>query len=612
MQKKSSKSKKENAESKRKRGSGTCPFKKQGPIETLRDSALLQVLDIEQLVATGRKHKACPYYASRHAVADSQLVVLPYNTLLHKPTREAVGIRLANSVVIVDEAHNLLDTLEHIHSVEVSGRHLCQAHSQLAQYKERYQSRLNAKNLLYIKQILDTLSRLLKVLGSKAGRDPDLPLETKKESAVALVDPMELMVEAEIYNLGIPNLIRYMQKSKIAQKLHGFAEKYQDTVSVHEPVKQKGAQAFIQSLKNKTSNVDSPPVQTKPASEDSRKNKVRSPLPIIAEFLQALSDPDPSAKAKVLKTAGATLGQSSLKYCLLNPASKFKDFVDQCHAIIVAGGTMQPVAEFENRLFASAGADPDRIVRFSCGHVVPKENLLPMVFGTGPASRTLNFSFEYRYQAQLLDELYGVLSNVARLTPGGVVVFFPSYEYEDRVFKHFSSKDFLVNLEKKKRVLREPKKSSELDGVLQEFSRSARVGNGAILLSVVGGKMSEGINFSDDLGRCVVMVGLPFPNSKSPELKEKMQFLDQSVGKDAGKEYYEDLCMKAVNQSIGRAIRHRGDYASILLVDQRYQKPSIQKKLPGWIRDQVVAPEKFPQALVAIKDFFRAKQQSSQ
>merc|ERR1712139_414312 len=104
--------------------------------------------------------------------------------------------------------------------------------------------------------------------------------------------------------------------------------------------------------------------------------------------------------------------------------------------------------------------------------------------------------------------------------------------------------------------------------------------------------MSEGINFSDGLARCVIMVGLPFPDKSDPELLQKIAYLDEQererkrqhqerqdrrskLAKNgvmlpksnfrggsnnlsmstAGKEYYENLCMRAVNQSIGRSIR---------------------------------------------------------
>jgi Rad3-related DNA helicases len=63
-----------------------------------------------------------PYDLAVCNVIFAQVVVVPYNTLLHKNTRKACGINLAGSVVIIDEAHNLLDTISHIHSSEVTGR----------------------------------------------------------------------------------------------------------------------------------------------------------------------------------------------------------------------------------------------------------------------------------------------------------------------------------------------------------------------------------------------------------------------------------------------------------------------------------------------------------
>lgn len=55
-------------------------------------------------------------------------------------------------------------------------------------------------------------------------------------------------------------------------------------------------------------------------------------------------------------------------------------------------------------------------------------------------------------------------------------------------------------------------------------------------------------------------------------------------GLGAGQQFYENLCMKAVNQCIGRAVRHRNDYATILLVDQRYTRTSTKNSLPDWIQ----------------------------
>lgn len=42
--------------------------------------------------------------------------------------------------------------------------------------------------------------------------------------------------------------------------------------------------------------------------------------------------------------------------------------------------------------------------------------------------------------------------------------------------------------------------------------------------------------------------------------------------------------MKAVNQSIGRAVRHKDDYATILLVDERFNRNATKEALPDWIK----------------------------
>uniref|UniRef100_A0A8D0CJB8 ATP-dependent DNA helicase DDX11 n=1 Tax=Scleropages formosus TaxID=113540 RepID=A0A8D0CJB8_SCLFO len=490
------------------------------------------------------------------SVQPCQLVVLPYQTLLHEATRRASGIRLKDQVVIIDEAHNLTDTITCIHSSEVTGAQLCCAHSQLSQYVGRYRNRLKAKNLMYLKQILFVVEGLVRVLGG----GKNIPQGTE------MLTINNFLFKAQIDNINL--FKRFFLSSLVV------------------------------------------PTPDQKVADEEKQISMASPMMQVEGFLFALTNANKDGRL-VIQRHG-TLAQCSLKFLLLNPAVHFAPVLKECRAVIIAGGTMQPVADFKEQLLLSAGVAVDRITEFCCGHVIPPENILPIVLCNGPSGQELEFTFQNRETPQMMDEMGRVLANLMNVVPGGVVCFFPSYEYERRALAHWESTGILARLAAKKKIFQEPKKASQVEQVLTEYSRCIQncrqVGgalSGALLFSVVGGKMSEGINFSDDLGRCVVMVGMPYPNIKSPELQEKMAYLDKhmpQVGRQSpGKALVENLCMKAVNQSIGRAIRHRGDYASILLLDRRYSRPTTLHKLPEWIRRSTRVQPTFGPAFASIR-----------
>ncbi|XP_061866267.1 ATP-dependent DNA helicase DDX11 isoform X3 [Colius striatus] len=555
---------------KRRVSRAVCPFYSYEQMQFLRDEVLVEVKDIEQLVALGREAKACPYYGSRYAIPAAQLVVLPYQMLLHEPTRNAAGIKLKDQVVIIDEAHNLIDTITCIHSAEVSGSQLCCAHSQLLQYMERYRKRLKAKNLMYIKQILYLLERFVAMLGGNVNQNPSC--QAVSQTGTVLKSINDFLFQSQIDNINLFKVQRYCEKSLISRKLFGFVERYGGPAMAVKTNKENqklgGLQNFLLSLQQGSDKEAGTP-QSPPVGAENDELRAASPLMQIEGFLSALTNANQDGR--VILNKQGTVGQSSLKFLLLNPAVHFAKVVEECRAVIIAGGTMQPVSDFREQLLSRAGVGPARVVEFSCGHVIPPENILPIILCSGPSNQQLEFTYQMRDLPQM--------------------------------------------------IFQEPKKANQVDQVLVEYAkciqRCGQAGGqmtGALLLSVVGGKMSEGINFSDDLGRCVIMVGMPYPNIKSPELQEKMTWLDKTMPRAAGQApsrvLIENLCMKAVNQSIGRAIRHQKDFASILLLDHRYTRPAIFNKLPLWIRERTQVKSAFGSAFAELRKFHRGKSEA--
>ncbi|KAI0445173.1 helicase C-terminal domain-containing protein [Xylaria telfairii] len=578
-----------------------------GQTHQLRDNVLATLPDIEDLYSLGKTFQVCPYYASRTAIPGAEVITLPYPLLLQKSAREALGIKLDGNIVIIDEAHNIMDAIANVYASGICLKDLFRARQLLEVYVKKFGKKLKGENRVMVGQVARVVDGLRSWM--------DNALNIKADQGV--VDPNALLKHKGIDQINLFKLIDYVQRSKLAYKIEGYAARVEDQVG------------------------------TKPTTPSSSTPVLHT----LLSFLVSLSNLSSEGRIFYHKTDKKGHQDIELSYLLLSPTHAFSSIALKARAVILAGGTMSPFEDYTAHLFPNLA--PEKITTLSCGHVIPASNLCVWTLSScHPKSNVSRMEFEFSYQKRgnklMIRELGLAILNICTAVPDGVVVFFPSYGYLEEVVGVWNETDgsqptsIWNKLQDKKAVFSEVKGSSS-DDLLEQYSKaiiddgapeaskkSPKRARGALLLSVVGGKMSEGINFSDRLGRCVVIVGLPYPNINSPDWKARIEYIESTTlkqltdcdalrprneamaeAKQAARDFYENACMRAVNQSIGRAIRHRNDYAAIVLVDRRFGTDRIRGKLPGWIQGGLVNGSEnggLGQMMSKLGGFFRSKE----
>ncbi|XP_069506993.1 regulator of telomere elongation helicase 1 isoform X2 [Ambystoma mexicanum] len=582
----------------------SCQFYNNVEEKSTEKDLITNILDIEDLVKSGSKHRACPYYLSRALKQQADIIFMPYNYLLDLKSRRAHSIDLKGTVLIFDEAHNVERMCEESASFDLTPYDLASAMEAITQVLQEQaevvqQNDLQAEfnmgsvpsglnmefqDIAKIKGVLVSLENAIEAIGLKDGKGV-----TKAGSYI-----FDLFAEAHITFETKKGLLESLEQ--ITQFLGGRPGIFTNTA---------GLQKLIEMIQIVFSvePPDGTPVSVVQEAV-SKYYKVHVRLDDSHLWKKPKGD---VWSAPVKKKEGKILS-----YWCFSPGFSMNDLVRQgVRSIILTSGTLSPLASFTMEMqipFPISLENP---------HVIDKHQILVGIIPRGPDGIQLSSAFDKRFSVDYMSSLGKTIGNISRVVPNGLLVFFSSYPVMGKSLEYWKEEGMYSRMEFTKPMFVEPKGKANFTEVMDAYYTQVihPKTNGAMFLAVCRGKASEGLDFADMNGRGVIITGLPFPPRMDPRVVLKMQFLDEMRSKQAargqflsGQEWYRQQASRAVNQAIGRVIRHRQDYGAIFLCDHRFTNTDARAQLPSWVRPYVKVYDNFGHIIRDVSQFFRVAQ----
>uniref|UniRef100_A0A8C5NS18 DNA 5'-3' helicase n=1 Tax=Junco hyemalis TaxID=40217 RepID=A0A8C5NS18_JUNHY len=554
---------------------------------------LYQAWDIEDLVGLGRKLRACPYFAARELMVGADIVFCPYNYLLDPQIRDTMDINLKDQVVILDEAHNIEDCARESVSYGVTESQLRAAREELDfmvsnSIRQKHHEPLRAVCCSLINWLQESSGQLV---------------ERAFESACKVWSGKEML--NFLHQMGITGITFPILQKHLAAVL----EK-EEKVSMHGreeiievPVVSPAAQIMLKGLFMVLSCL----FKENSRFADDYRVALQQTYTWMTEDQR--DDADKSSffpRPKHKKSSRQKTLVHMLNFWCLNPAVAFSD-LNEVRTIVLTSGTLSPMDSFSSELGVKFS------IQLEANHVIRNSQVWVGTVGTGPSGRELCATFQHTETFEFQDEVGALLLSVCQTLGQGILCFLPSYKMLDKLKDRWMHTGLWRNLEDVKTVIAEPQggAKSDFDELLKIYYDAIKCKgekDGALLIAVCRGKVSEGLDFCDENARAVVTIGIPFPNVRDLQVELKRKYNDQhksTRGLLSGSQWYEIQAYRALNQALGRCIRHRNDWGALILVDDRFRK-NPNKYITGlskWIRQQVQHHGSFGSALRSLRAF---------
>tara|TARA_A100001037_G_C15150865_1_gene639133 strand:+ start:1419 stop:3344 length:1926 start_codon:yes stop_codon:yes gene_type:complete len=511
----------------------------------LRKKLLDEPQHVDWTVKYGRARKICPWASARLAAGHADILVCDYNHVFVENVREsslpAMGIELENSILIVDEAHNLPDRIRSGLERRITDQVFRRALDNIAEYKGNLQRRDDSLDIGESNELL---------------RARDL-----EKQIIALQEPMAKWFER----------LKSENNSTKGDDLRISSNELLDVISKStQGVLDENESTEITRVSDLIDRLFSVVIDEEEDTEDEEQNDCTRIAEILEICIRYRNSP---ALALVFDHS---LEQPRLTSHLLDPSLVGEEIFETCRGAILMSGTLFPPEMYSEVLGVPSKKSSCRI--YSSDFPIANR---PVLIANDVTSK---FTERETSMSLIGEHVRAVIEN----TKGNVAIFAPSYSMLERVHSDFENLGW-----SSKRIIKEEQRMSKrrVEGMISTLYEQKDMG-GVAIFGVLNGKLSEGVDYSDNILDALVCIGLPMapPSAKQDALME--YFTDKFDRSRAWKYVSLQPAVNSVLQALGRPIRKKEDRAIIVLLEKRMLERRVSDCMPKMMKIQTSKPSR--------------------
>jgi DNA excision repair protein ERCC-2 len=466
----------------------------------------------EEFIEYCEKKNICPYEINKQLMKEATVVVVPYIYVFDKAIRimlfDWLSISEQDIILVVDEAHNLPNYIRDLFSAQLSMWML----SSCVNEAKKFGDPTISSGKFTVSTFCNTLIEIINGL-----RD------------TYIYGILEDGIRTKTYVKNDAFIPSHELESEIMSRLKITSKSLQDIIS--------DIVAYGEKIKEYQQKDGKLP---------------RSFLYKLGVFLEFWIHVEMNQYIKLIVDSADRKNPRIEAYCL--DPSIGTDIINQFHSSIHMSGTLEPLEEYRDSLgfsketelvfYPSFFAKENRLILY-CSDVSTRYEDLK--------KDTTNISRMWRY-----------ITTICNSFPKNVMVCFPSFN----TLSMFKNQGDFNDIKSCLYIEKQSMSQYDLMNLVENFkSCGSDKADGAALFSVMGGRISEGMDFPAEQLEISIIVGIPYPKPTARQ-RGLQQYYEMKFGK--GWEYtVKAPAARKLLQSIGRLIRHENDKGVAIILDKR-------------------------------------------